>query len=64
MNLSVTDDTGATTHFSLRYFRMAGHEDTRNPHTGPRRRTGQFAHPDRADRSGARSFTLREPPWN
>jgi hypothetical protein len=33
-NLTITDDTGATTHFSLRYFRMAGSagEATPTPH--------------------------------
>ncbi len=35
--LSVTDDAGATTHFSLRYFRMAVPDEegtnTQNPHT-------------------------------
>jgi hypothetical protein len=38
VNLSVTDDAGATTHFSLRYFRMAedpgvGATATQFPHT-------------------------------
>jgi hypothetical protein len=34
-NLSVTDDAGATTHFALRYFRMAGPtlSPTEPPHT-------------------------------
>ena len=36
MNLSVTDDAGATTHFSLRYFRMAGNGGTTgDPDTSP-----------------------------
>jgi hypothetical protein len=37
LTLSVTDDAGATTHFSLRYFRLAGSSPSGTPATTPQR---------------------------